>query len=113
MNNRQVTRIDGGCKKVFTRHDKKAARRLFEDGETISLMTADRNPANSLTTEIDYTKGESLFWNAQNTACTFDDVLEDFAEWQENDGYGHTPDRRAAREQRFSYWTWFAVPDWE
>lgn len=113
MNNRQVTRIDGGCKKVFTRHDKKAARRLFEDGETISLMTADRNPANSLTTEIDYTKGESLFWNAQNAACTFDDVLEDFAEWQENDGYGHTPDRRAAREQRFSYWTWFAVPDWE
>lgn len=110
MNKKQVTRIEGECKKIFTRHDRKAARRLFENGETISLMTADRNPMNSPSTEINYTRGESLFYNAHNTACTFDDVLEDFAEWQENDGYGHMPDRRAAREQRFSYWTWYAVP---
>ena len=91
---------------VFTRRTEEEARKLFNEGISISVMTADRNPANSLTTEIDYTKGEELFWNAcHDIACDFDQVIEDFAEWQENDGYGHMPDHEAAENHAFSYWT--------
>ena len=91
---------------VFTRRTEEEARKLFNEGITISVMTADRNPADSLTTEIDYTKGEELFWNGEgNIACDFDQVIEDFAEWQENDGYGHCPDHDAAENHDFSYWT--------
>ena len=91
---------------IFTRRTEEEARKLFNEGVTISVMTADRNPADSLTTEIDYTKGEELFWNGEgNIACDFDQVIEDFAEWQENDGYGHCPDHDAAENRDFSYWT--------
>ena len=80
---------------VFTRRTEEDARKLF-----------DRNPADSLASEIDYTKGEELFWNGEgNIACDFDQVIEDFAEWQDNDGYGHCPDHDAAKNRDFSYWT--------
>lgn len=91
---------------VFTRRTEEEARRLFNEGITISVMTADRNPEDSLVSEIDYTKGEELFWNGEgNIACDFDQVIEDFAEWQDNDGYGHCPDHDAAKNRDFSYWT--------
>lgn len=103
---RQVTRKTNGYIEVFTQHTEKEARELFDRGYTISVMTADRNPRDSMTTEIDYTKGEELFWNAQNNiACNFDQVIEDFAEWQNCDGYGHMPDHEAADNHDFSYWT--------
>lgn len=100
-----MTDVRGGVKIVYTRHDKKAARKLFEQGQTISLMTADRNPVNSLTSEIDYTKNAELFYDSSNIACNFNQVLEDFATWLECDGYGHMPDPAAARNEKFSYWT--------
>ena len=101
-----VERVQDGKVMIFTRQSEEEARELFDKGVTISVMTADRNPANSLTTEIDYTKGEELFWNASNDiACNFDQVKDDFAEWQENDGYGHCPDHEAAENYDFSYWT--------
>ena len=91
----------------FTRHTEQEARDLFDKGVTISVMTADRNPVNSLTSEIDYTKGEELFWNGGNDiACNFDQVIEDFAEWLDNDGYGHQPDHEASEKRDLSYWTY-------
>ena len=91
---------------IFTRRTEEEARKLFNEGVTISVMTADRNLADSLTSEIDYTKGEELFWNGEgNIACDIDQVIEDFAEWQYNDGYGHCPDHEAAEKHDFSYWT--------
>lgn len=105
-----MTNVRGGIKVIFTRHDKKAARKLFNEGHTISLMTDDRNPVNSLTSEIDYTKGAELFYDSTNIACDFGQVLQDFAEWLDNDGYGHMPDRARARHEKFSYWTCSAAP---
>jgi len=103
---RQVKRTENGVTLVFTQRTEQEAREIFDNGATISVMTADRDPASSLTTEINYTKGEELFWNADsNIACNFDQVKEDFAEWQDNDGYGHMPDHEAAENHTFSYWT--------
>ena len=90
---------------VWTEHDMEAARQLFNDGQTIGVMTSDRNPVSSLTTEVYYTKDQELFYNASSKAETFEDVLEDFADWQENDGYGHMPDHEAAKNYSFSFWT--------
>lgn len=107
---KQVTRKTNNCIEVFTQRTEQEARQLFEKGYTISVMTADRDPASSLTTEINYTKGEELFWNADsNIACNFDQVIEYFAEWQDNDGYGHMPDHEAAENHAFSYWTCLVV----
>lgn len=89
---------------TFIRINKAKARRLFNDGKKISVMTIDRNPVNSFTSEIDYQLGSKLFWNYDKMAKSFDDVLEDFADWQENDGYGHIPDKYKARHELFSYW---------
>lgn len=100
-----MTDVRGGVKVIFTRHDKRTTRNLFDKGYTVSLMTDDRNPVNSLTSEIDYTKGAELFYDSSSVACNFDQVLENFAQWMENDGYGHMPDRTRARNMRFSYWT--------
>lgn len=90
---------------VFTQRTEKEARQLFEQGYTISVMTADRDPNTSLTSEVNYTKGEELFYDSSNIACNFDQVIEDFADWQNNDGYGHMPDHEAAENHAFSYWT--------
>ena len=102
---RQVKRTINNCIEIFTQHTEKEARKLFNQGFTISIMTADRDPASSLTTEIDYTKGEELFYNSPDIACNFDQVIEDFAEWQKNDSYGHIPNHEAAEKRNFSYWT--------
>lgn len=90
---------------VFTQRTEQEARQLFEQGYTISVMTADREPNTSLTSEVNYTKGEELFYDSSNIACNFDQVIKDFADWQDNDGYGHMPDHEAAENHAFSYWT--------
>lgn len=112
MKNREVTRIEGGFKKIFTRHDRREVRTLFEAGETITIMAADRDPATSPTTGVDYTRGGELFYYSPDIATDFDKVLGDFAEWLANDGYDHCPDLKSAHQQRFSYWTWHAIPNW-
>ncbi len=95
---------------LWTGHNATEARELFDKGETIAVMTSDRNPVSSLTSEVEYTRGAKLFYDPSRTAETFDDVVEDFADWQENDGYGHMPDREAAGKQDFSYWTKTVYP---
>ncbi len=102
---KQVKRNSNVGVEIFTHHTEREARILFEDGYTISIMTADRDPASSLTAEIDYTKGEELFFNSPDIACSFDQVLEDFADWLKSDGYGHCPDHETAARHDFSYWT--------
>lgn len=90
---------------VFTRLTEEEARELFNEGATISVMTDDRNPSDTIVMEIDYTKGEELFWNAQHEiACKFEQVKKDFAEWLESDGYNHNPEREKAESYSFSYW---------
>ena len=100
MKNKYVSGTYG----AFERVNKKRARMLFECGCPIALMTNDRNPVNSLTSEIVYRKYGYLHWNSDEKADDFDSVLEDFAEWLDNDGYGHVPSRSKARRQLFSYW---------
>ena len=91
---------------IFTRRTEEEARKLFNEGVTISVMTADRNPADSLTTEIDYTKGEELFWNGEgNIACDFDQVIGDFSEWQNHLRGDHFQNHGKAESRDFSYWT--------
>ena len=73
-------------------------------GKPIGVMTNDRNPVNSLSTELWYNINKPCAYNADKKAETFDDVLEDFTSFQENDGYGHQPDSYKAKYQLFSYW---------
>ena len=90
---------------VFTRLTEEEARELFNEGATISVMTDDRNPSNTIVMEIDYTKGEELLWNAQHEiASEFEQVKKDFAEWLESDGYNHNPEQEKAKSYSFSYW---------
>lgn len=91
---------------VFTQRAKLEARQLFDEGSTISVMTADKTPDDTTVIVIDYTKGEELFWNAfHGIAMTFEQVKTDFAEWLGGDGYNHMPDHEAAENHNFSYWT--------
>ena len=95
---------------VWTGHDATEARELFDKGETIAVMTSDRNPVNSLTSEIYYAKGESLFFDSGHRAEYYDDIVTDFSEWLECDGYGHMPDIEKAKSNDFSYWTKTVYP---
>ena len=89
---------------VFTRRAEEEARKLFNKNTTISVVAADGNPADSLT--IDYTKGEDLFWNGEgNIACDFNQVIEDFSEWQDYIRGDHFQNHGKAESRDFSYWT--------
>lgn len=91
---------------VYTRLTEEDARKLFNNGTTISVMTDTHTPADEDVIAIDYTRGEELFWNAKNNiACDFEQVKKDFAEWLGGDGYNHMPDHEAAENHNFSYWT--------
>ena len=46
---KQVKRNSNVGVEIFTQHAECEARILFEDGHTISVMTADRDPTSSLT----------------------------------------------------------------
>ena len=82
---RQVTRRLNNCIEVFTQRSEQEARELFNRGYTVSLMAPGLEP-NSSTSEVDYTKGEELFYDSSNVACVFDQVKEDFSKWLNSNG---------------------------
>ena len=99
MNNRFI----GG----YRRLNKTSARKAFENGEKLYVMSIDRNPVNSPSTAYIYYIGcKSLCEYDINKShiSTFDDLLSDFSEWLYTDGYGHMPDKYRSRNFLFSYW---------
>lgn len=101
MKNKIVSDYNGLTYKRLT---KPSARKAFDSGYTICVMTNDRDPISSLTGAAEYTIENKLCFSHNQIAKTFDDVLDDFANWQEYDGYGHIPDTYRARKKLFSYW---------
>lgn len=104
MNNKIVSAADG---RTYVRLNKIAARNSFDSGVKIYVMSIDRNPIDSVTTAHEYKKGckPLCAWlNEKDSIDTFGELLEDFSEWLDTDGYGHIPDRYAARHYKFSYW---------
>lgn len=87
---------------TYKRVNKTRAKTLFNMGETIYLMSNDRDPITSLTAPKCYAKQHKMI-NGKY-AETFDDVLQDFSNWLWTDGYGHMPDVYKARNELFSYW---------
>ena len=100
-------RIISGNGKTYRRLTKSSARKAFDGGGKIYVMSIDRNPVNSLTSPYIYYAGcKSLcgWFNGNTEIATFDDLLVDFSEWLYTDGYGHIPQRYDAMHYRFSYW---------
>lgn len=93
--------------KSFKRLNKTKARKEFELGKEILVMSIDRNPVNSLSSPYIYYKGcrpiMGMFIEMEYVN-TFDDLLEDFSTWLNCDGYGHMPQKYYARNYMFSYW---------
>lgn len=92
--------------RTFLRVDKSLAERIFNEGGTIAVMSSDRNPVNSLTSETYYKKGCKANWyyGENGIIDSFDRVLEDFGEFLISDGYGHMPDPVRGFNHQFSYW---------
>ena len=96
-----------GFGKEYKRMSKKVAEKAFKDGLSVYVMSIDRNPINSLSSPYIYHMGckpimacDSKF----DVINTFDELLEDFSEWLDCDGYGHCPQRYYAKKHLFSYW---------
>lgn len=103
MNNKIVS--DFG--RTYKRLSKPQAKKAFEDGEKLYVMSIDRNPLNSFTSPYGYYKGCKPIMGAESEyerIETFEELLEDFSMWLDCDGYGHMPQRYDARNYRFSYW---------
>ena len=90
---------------VFSRRTEAEARKLFNEGVTISVMTADRNPADSLASEICYTKGEELFHDSSGIASTFENIVQDFADWLCEDRSARNLPQPTDGQNKFTYWT--------
>ena len=100
-------KIISGNGKTFERLSKPSAKKAFEGGEKLYVMSVDRNPIKSLSSPYIYYIGcKSMcgWYNGKTEINTFDELLEDFAEWLDTDGYGHIPQRYDAKHYRFSYW---------
>lgn len=92
---------------TYIRLSKTNARKVFERGKKVYVMSIDRNPINSITSPYIYYIGCKPLYNWKNGKTeinTFDELLEDFSEWLDTDGYGHIPQRYDAKHYRFSYW---------
>lgn len=72
----------------------------------IYVMTDDRDPISSLTMPHKYVKGCKPYCESTliGTINNFDEVLEDFADWLNTNGYGHEPEPYKAKNLQFSYW---------
>ncbi len=90
---------------TFKRLTKTSARKAFDDGAEVYIMSIDRNPVNSLTSSIIYYLDclPMCRW-IKERVVTFDDALEDFSEWLNTEGYGHIPQRYYAKNYLFSFW---------
>lgn len=103
MNNKVIS----GDGKTYERLSKASARKAFESGVELFVMSIDRNPIQSLTSPYKYYIGcKSMcgWFNGKTEINSFDELLEDFSEWLDTDGYGHIPQRYDAKHYRFSYW---------
>lgn len=92
---------------VYHRLAKPSARMAFENGEKLYVMSIDRNPVDSVTSAFCYWIGSPSicgWFNGKAKISTFEDLLDDFSEWLDTDGYGHIPHRYYAKHYRFSYW---------
>lgn len=91
---------------TYLRVNRMVAEKIFEEGTgRLYVMSSDRNPVNSLTTAHEYKKGCMYYFNPETPVInTFADLIEDFASWLDNDGYGHMPDHYRANKELFSYW---------
>lgn len=100
-------KIVSGNGKTYRRLTKSSARKAFESGGKLYVMSIDRDPISSFSSPYIYYNGcKSLcgWFNGNTEITTFDELLEDFAEWLDTDGYGHIPQRYDAKHYRFSYW---------
>ena len=88
----------------FERLTKTSARKAFESGKEVMVMSIDRNPVQSITSPYTYYIGCKPLCSEITAINTFDELLEDFSEWLDTDGYGHIPQRYDAKHYRFSYW---------
>lgn len=103
MKNKSIS----GFGKSYIRLSKVTARKMFDNGNELLVMSIDRNPVESLTSPRVYYKGCKSYMMGcvgKSTIETFEDLMEDFAWFLESDGYGHMPQRYDARHYRFSYW---------
>ena len=90
---------------TYRRLFKTTAEKLFNQGDTIYVMSIDRNPVNSLTEAHAYFKGcNSPTTFEKGQINKFDDLLTDFSEWLSTVGYGRMPQKYMAKKQMFSYW---------
>lgn len=101
--------INGNKRGTYLRVNKIVAQKIFEEGNgRLYVMTSDRNPVNSLTTAHEYKKGcipySYYYGTIHQSIETFEELIEDFADWLDTDGYGHIPDRYRAKNELFSYW---------
>ena len=87
----------------YLRLTKTIARKVFESGSEVYVMSIDRNPVQSITSPHIYRIGCNALCGA-TSVNTFDELLQDFSEWLYTEGYGHTPQRYNAEHYRFSYW---------
>ena len=90
----------------FLRLNKTCAKREFENGGKLYVMSIERNPISSPGTAYIYYKGCKPLWgdSGWTEINTFEEMLADFSEWLYNDGYGHMAQRYDADNYRFSYW---------
>ena len=103
MKNKSIS----GFGKSYIRLSKVSARKMFDDGNELLIMSIDRNPVESLTSPRVYHKRCQSYMMGcvgRSTIETFEDLMEDFAWFLESDGYGHMPQRYDAKHYRFSYW---------
>lgn len=102
MNNRFVS--DGN--ETYHRISKTIAKKGFEKGANVYVMSIDRDPISSLTKPHKYRIGcKPLCYNNGKVDITsFNEVLGDFSDWLYNIGYGRIPQRYDAENFRFSFW---------
>jgi hypothetical protein len=102
MNTIVVSSTDRG---TFLKVNKTTAEKVFNANADIYVTTSDRNPVNYLTEAHHYKKGCEPRWVADiQSVDTFQQALQDFAQWLDEDGYGHIPNHHKAEKQLFSYW---------
>lgn len=100
-------KVVSGFGKTYVRLSKASARKAFESGLELYVMSIDRDPISSLSSPYMYYIGcKSLcgWYNGKTEINNFEELLEDFSQWLDTDGYGHIPQRYDAKHYRFSFW---------
>lgn len=83
----------------FIRLSEVEAREIFDRGHTVSVTHDGSRPGKDGTPEVDYTRGEELFFCSPGIACDFGQVIQDFNLWLNSSDSGGSSNRK------LSYWT--------